>query len=388
MAEFHAELKAMDDAGPHRGQLLLLRAELEFLDPLKTAADRELVRQALAAPGLSEVDAAYARGLLAESAPDMLARFEEAATRDPTHYRSQAAFAVGLLVTGRYADARARVKFVRGLFPDDLLPDFVDGYADLLDDAVGGGVPQLDRVADRLGGPRGEQLRAHTRLLSRQLGEIRKLNARAGMGPGLMLTEKAVGDRGGFVAGLAKMYSPDGFSLGVPSPVVSRLFEPGAAYLQAAQLFLTGEPKKAADLADAALARDPDASLASFASGVRFVFAQRLLGSKKPEDRKKLETELRRVVELGHLATECPSRYAGSSFRYEGRAYAVVALACLAREDEFPAVAAEFRPKVLAVFPKVVSEGAAFPAMRRDVIRALVTTRILGVFDARALLAE
>ena len=94
-----AKLVALGDdprMAAHRGQLLLLRAELEFLDPLTTAAGRELTRQAVAAEGLSPVDVAYAGGLLADSTLDMLARFEEAATRDPTHYRSQAALAGGL----------------------------------------------------------------------------------------------------------------------------------------------------------------------------------------------------------------------------------------------------------------------------------------------------
>lgn len=386
VADFQAELAATD-APALRGQLMLLQAELAFLDPVKSAEGRELVRQALVAPGLSEVDTAYARGLVAESSPEMLARFEEAATRDPTHYRSQAALATGLLVTGRYADARTRTRYVRGLFPDDLLPDFVEGFADLLDDSVGGGLPQLDRVADRLGGDRREQLRAHARLLSKLLGEIRKTNAEAGMGAGLMFTEKGVTDRAAFAAGLARMYSPDGFPLGVPSPVVSRLFEPGGAYIQAAQLFLSGEPRKAADLAEAALARDPDASLAAFASGVRFVLSNRLYQSKKPADREKLIDALRHVVDLGHLATTCPSRYPGSSFRYEGRAYAVVALSCLAREDEFPTVARDYWPKLLAEFPKVVAEGAQFPQMRRDVVKGLIDSGILSPHDSRALLS-
>src|SRR5205823_6129733 len=93
LVEFEKELAALEaDPGmaAHRGQLLLLRAELDFLDPLKADAGRELTRRALA-EGLGGADAEYARGLLAESTPDMLARFEAVAARDPTHYRSQAA---------------------------------------------------------------------------------------------------------------------------------------------------------------------------------------------------------------------------------------------------------------------------------------------------------
>src|SRR5205085_11199409 len=97
----------------------------------------------------------------------------------------------------------------------------------------------------------------------------------------------------------------------------------------------------------------------------------------------KVEAELRRIVELGELATTCPSRYVGGSFRYEGRAYAVIGLACLAREQEFPAVAGEFRPKLLAAFPKLVAECAAFPVLRRDVIRTLGASKLLDGYSSR-----
>jgi hypothetical protein len=388
--EFQAELVDLEaDPGmaAHHGQLLLLRAEYEFLDPLRADAGRVLTRRALT-EGLGGVDADYARGLLADSTPDMLVRFEEVVTRDPTHYRSQAALAVGLLVTGRYPEVRVRVRFMRGLFPDDLLPDFVEGLADLLDDHPTAALIRLDRVADRLG-PRGEHLRRHVRALAKQLDAVRKMNARAGMGTGPLVTLRGLLDRMALAAALKQTYGPDCSPLGLPSPVVSRLFDPGLAYVEAAQTFLkTGNGQKAGEIAEVALAKDPDASLASFASGVRFVVVRDTLLKAPTLDKVKLEAELRRIVELGELATECPSRYVGGSFRYEGRAYAVVALACLAREDEFPAIARDFRPKLLAAFPKLVAEGAAFPVMRRDVIRSLITSKLLDGYACRALLAE
>jgi hypothetical protein len=86
------------------------------------------------------------------------------------------------------------------------------------------------------------------------------------------------------------------------------------------------------------------------------------------------------------LAATCPSRYPGGSFRYEARAYSTMALACLAREGDFPTVAAEFRPRLMAAIPRLVAEGARYPAMRRDVVTALVTTQILVPHDARAVL--
>jgi hypothetical protein len=392
VAEFESDLRAIqDDPGmaDHRGQLLLLRAEIEFLDPLKADAGRDLVRQALAAPGLSLADTAYARGLLADSSLDMLARFEEAVAHDPTHYRSQAALAVGLLVTGRYADARTRIGFVRGLFPDDLFPDFAEGMTDLLDGHPTVGLIRLERLADRMGGPRGEHLRTHSRLYAQQLSAVREMNARAGMSAGVMVSEKGADDRAKLAAALTQMYSPDGFPLGVPSPVVSRLFEPGAAYIKAVQILVTDfDPAKAAAVADDALTRDPDASLASFAAGVRFLTAAKLYFGKNPKDRPRLEAEMRRIVELGELATTCPSRYAGGSFRYEGRVYAVMALACLAQSDEFPEASKVFRPRLQASLPRLVAEGAAFPQMRREAVTGLVRSRTLDPMECRAILAD
>lgn len=385
LAEFQAELAALEhDSGTaaRRGPLLLLRAELDFLDPGKVDSARALARQALAAEGLTGVDADYARGLLADSAPEMLARFEEVVGRDPTHYRSQAGLLVGLLVTGRYDDARSRARFIRGLFPDDLLPPFAEGFADLLDGRTADALPKLDGVADRLG-PRGDRMRAHTRHLAKQLEALRKANAGAGMGSSLRVTVQSAA----LAAAMAKMYSPDTFPLAVPSPVVSRMFEPGKAYLEAAQvLFTKRDARKACEIAEAALARDPDASLAAFAGGARFVVAKGMLGGTRPEDRAELEANLRRIVELGELATRCPSRYAGGTFRYEGRVYAVSAVACLCSEKEFPAAAREFRPKLLQALPALVAEGAAFPAMRRDTIKSLVSTNLLDSYASRAVL--
>jgi hypothetical protein len=392
MGAFQTELAALEgDPGmaAHRGQLLLLRAELEFLDPQRTDAGRDLTRRALA-ESLSGADADYARGLLADSTAEMLDRFEAVAIREPSHYRSQAALAVGLLVTGRYPEARARVRYMRGLFPDDLLPDFVEGMADLYDGRTTDGLILLDRVADQLRG-RGGLLRAHVRTLAQQFDAVRKMNARAGMGPALTLTQLADRNKlaAAMTAPLARAYGPDHLPLALPSPVVSRLFEPGLGYARAAQtLLIKGDARAACAIADAALAKDPDASLASFASGVRFVIAKDLVASDKPEDRAKLEAALRRIVELGELAVVCPSRFPGGSFRYEGRSYAVVALACLSQENEFPAAAKEFRPRLLAALPRLVAEGAAFPVMRRDMIRTLVNSKLLDGYASRAILAE
>lgn len=388
VAEVESELRAAPDEDDHRGQRLLLRAELAFLAPTQTEAARELVRQALATPGLDTADAAYARGLLADSAPEMLARFEEAVGRDSTHYPSQAALAVGLMVTGRYADARTRIRFVRGLFPDDPLADYAEGLTDLLDGRTAAGLERLEQVADRTAGPRGERLRSHARQLAERLTALRGLNARAGMGANVMLGEKGANDRAALADNLARMFSPDGLPVGVPSPVVARLFEPGLAYIRAVQILVTEfDPVKAAATAETALAQDPDASLASLACAVRFLTAAKLYPAKTPKDRQRLEAEMRRIVELGELATTCPSRYAGGSFRYEGRVYAVFALACLAQADEFPEASKEFRPRLWAALPRMVAEGAEFPQMRRDAVTALVGTGTLDPAEWRAVLS-
>jgi tetratricopeptide (TPR) repeat protein len=391
VAEAEAALGALpDDPGLDalRGQVLLLRAEVAFLDAGRAEEARALLRQALAAPGLSGAEVAYAHGLLADSVLDMLGRFEEAVDRDPNYYPGQTALTVGLLVTGRYADARIRIRFVRGLFPDDRFPEFAEGLVDLYSGAVSAGLKRLEQVAAQMGGPRGEWVRSHARKLANQLTAVGELNARSGMASGVMLTDKTLKEREVNGAELRQMFSPDGFPLVVPSPVVSRLFDPGVAYFDAARILVTErDPAKAAAVAETALARDPDASLAAFACQLRFLTAAQLYSAPK-RDTKRLEAEMRRAVALGERAITDPCRYAGSSFRYEGRVFSVLALGCLAQPNEFPDAAREFRPRLRAALPQLVAEGANFPQMRREAVAALVNTGLLDPTEWRAVLSD
>lgn len=86
----------------------------------------------------------------------------------------------------------------------------------------------------------------------------------------------------------------------LPSPVASRLVEPGEAYQRVTRRFF--EEGKHAEAAEEAFSRAPDASLAAFASGARFVTAAPLYFKKNPADKPRLEAELRRLADLGERA--------------------------------------------------------------------------------------
>lgn len=392
VAEVEAEVgpaEAHPTTADYRGALLLLRAGIEFLDPTRTAAGRTSARRALEAPGLTPADAAYARGLLAGPATEMLAEFQRAVSLDPLHHPAQTAAVTSLVVTGRYEEARALAEFLRVRFPDDPLPDFVGGLADLLGGRPADGLARMEKLAARLDDARGAVLRGRTRALADRLAAVRETSAKAGMTPPRMRSPHLPLGRGQIevVSAMTELLRTAGLPP-LPSPVAARLVEPGEAYQRVTRRFFEeGKHAEAAEEAEEAFSRDPDASLAAFASGARFVAAAPLYFKKNPADKPRLEAELWRVADLGERAAAAPSRY-GDSFRYEGRLYAALALAALCQPDEFaPGTAPAARRRFAAAAPGLIDEGAAFPGMRHQGVTQLVLSKTLDPTQSRTVLA-
>ena len=72
--------------------------------------------------GLSEADAAFARGMIAETTPDAVDQFKEAIEHDPFHHRATSALVGVLLSLGRLSEVRQYATLGHLLFPDD--PNF------------------------------------------------------------------------------------------------------------------------------------------------------------------------------------------------------------------------------------------------------------------------
>ena len=116
-----AELDRLDarpDLSPgQRARAFLLRGELALAGGGDDAG-LDLVRRALDA-GLGKADAAYARGLVADTSDEAIARFREALDLDPFHYRASKILAVMLVIVGRFDEAEEWLRVAGVLYPED-----------------------------------------------------------------------------------------------------------------------------------------------------------------------------------------------------------------------------------------------------------------------------
>jgi tetratricopeptide (TPR) repeat protein len=105
------------DLGAYEGPVLLWRGDLAW-DRTADPAALELVRRALGKK-LAPADAAYARGLLADTSPKAIAHFRAALQADPFHRKANAMMGSLLLLLGRLDEAREPITFGARLFPED-----------------------------------------------------------------------------------------------------------------------------------------------------------------------------------------------------------------------------------------------------------------------------
>jgi hypothetical protein len=138
------------DLGPLEGEVLLWQADLALnRSPADTRA-LEQVRRALDR-GLPPAEAAYARGLLAPTSPEALQEFEQAVRAEPFHQRANGMLALLLTCLGRRAEARDRVLVGELLFPDDPTFRLVHAVLDALEGNAARANADLDAARAQLG---------------------------------------------------------------------------------------------------------------------------------------------------------------------------------------------------------------------------------------------
>jgi tetratricopeptide (TPR) repeat protein len=375
-----ARLDTDPDMSDRRAELLLLRAEVVLLDPARTAEGQALVRQAVSDPrALSPADFAYAGGLLADSAADMVARFRDACTLEPTHYRGRAALAASLLVTGRLAEARTQTRFMHELFPDDPFPLLLEGLGDLLSGNNAAGRAEISRVADALGPLRGPRLRDYGDKLAAALDAARRANALPGRFDfGTLVTLAGARDI---------LPNPTLCPVGLPAPVIRLLNEPGRAYILAATRWLAaGDLDGALAEAETALRRYPDGALAALAASILWIKSGRHYFH-KPTDWAQMRAELKRVLEHAETAIRIPTRFP-APFAYQARVYAAAAAAVLMRKEVSPDPDQDHRSRLRQHLRKLVEEGEAWPELRREAVRIFLSSAILDTDQSRVLLGD
>jgi tetratricopeptide (TPR) repeat protein len=122
-----AELEALSgraDLWERRGTLLLLQGDL--LLGRDNAKAQALVRQALEQP-LSPAEAAYARGLLAETSPEAVEHFRKALELDRSTHGAHGMLGLLLILMGRVDEAEKVVVVAEAFFPED--PNFKVAHA-------------------------------------------------------------------------------------------------------------------------------------------------------------------------------------------------------------------------------------------------------------------
>ncbi len=101
--------------GPHRGQVLLWQAEVNWT--LLTGPAAATVREALRWK-LPPEDQAYADALLAPTVPDAIALLYKSVNADPYHYRANRMLCADLIVSG-LPEGKDRTRSQQYMFPDD-----------------------------------------------------------------------------------------------------------------------------------------------------------------------------------------------------------------------------------------------------------------------------
>lgn len=114
-------LARRSNLGARRGLVLLRLGEHELFDPPTARQGAQRIQTALA-EGLAKADAAFARGLLAESTPEAIRHFQEAIRFNPYHHGAHR-HALGLeFLLGRRADLSNHVAVFKILYPEDPSP--------------------------------------------------------------------------------------------------------------------------------------------------------------------------------------------------------------------------------------------------------------------------
>jgi tetratricopeptide (TPR) repeat protein/predicted Ser/Thr protein kinase len=111
-----ANLGAEPNLGPHKGAVLLLQGEAALaVDNDKALSLLQQARK----EKLSASEDAYARALLAETAPRAVELFQQVLLLDPHHQQARNMLALSLALRGDLQEARLQARTAELLFPDD-----------------------------------------------------------------------------------------------------------------------------------------------------------------------------------------------------------------------------------------------------------------------------
>lgn len=169
-----------DLPAPLRAQVLLHRGDMSLWEASagKQEAGRALVRAALALPdGLAPADAAYARGLIDDSALAAIRQFEEALRHDRFHLRANAALLVELALTGQFERAKRQADFMTAVFPNEPVTPLALALVATLEEDVAARRHHLTTLERILGDPsRMNSFRGIFAALDRSIRDCRRVH--------------------------------------------------------------------------------------------------------------------------------------------------------------------------------------------------------------------
>ncbi len=159
-------LAATPNLGPYEASVWLLQGEIQLWSD---AHAEELVRRARA-KGLPPAEDAYARALLAQTAPAAVAHLRRSLALDPYQPRARTVLELLLILLARLPEARLELSAHEALFPDDVNAKVLRAITL----ALAGDRAAADAVLDRLRGRLKEGDRAELRALIGLLVEVSK----------------------------------------------------------------------------------------------------------------------------------------------------------------------------------------------------------------------
>lgn len=128
-----AELEKLQNVpDKDKGAVLLRKGEHTLFDAQNSDQGVQLVNAALVA-GLDPADDAFAKGLIASTAPEALKRFHQALVLDPYHHGAHI-YLLGLeFLMGLHQELATEIYIYRALYPEDLSPVYIQACEFALD---------------------------------------------------------------------------------------------------------------------------------------------------------------------------------------------------------------------------------------------------------------
>ncbi len=169
-----ARLSALPLNGEERAMVRLLDGEFSLVAKDKTEAIGK-IREALSL-GLPEAEAEYARGMIAETSPEVLLHLRAAVAKDPFHTRAITTLAFVEILMGLHEDARFRLGTIAALNPESGEPQMVLAIQAAMQGKESEAMDWLDEAAAKgVDGNGIDQLRTGVPLITAFSEELRAL---------------------------------------------------------------------------------------------------------------------------------------------------------------------------------------------------------------------